>query len=589
MSKFFGSFSSLLFFLLIFFIITPLLIIQFTINKVTLNNLHKSIDEGLAYYGKIFTQLFKDECKRCEEEFYFVKKYLFKDGFYKKEEIGSYFFSSEKPFSRISLLDSTGACIFTLLSNPDQTYFTPKPYEEFRDLPPIDLNKIKYALDTTLIPLQLLPGRAGFAQRVIFALSKRQYLLAEINIQRLITNLTQKSNLPVNSFLLVYDKESNFLYHNPDVVPIDEANKIKYYIHSADYKIQKRIYRIQRFEIDSLPCLCTNLKNIYFTLGIDYSAMLSGITAGLNRGLLMTTGFGILVAVLFLFTGLYFKNSTDKILNRTKEIASGDFEKKVSIRFPIELHEIARNINVLSERLKILTREQIKSAKLSAIGKFAAHMVHDLRNPVYGMSLIAYELKNAFSPDDPRLRYFDEIINGIKKLGEIIERIAEHSRIYEPKLEKVDIEWLINEVIQEFKKSNPCEIIFKSEKVGILNIDPGQWRRVFLNLFQNSYEAKKEGCQITISANRSQHPLSSVYIEISDNCGGIPNEILEDIFEPFVTTKKKGLGLGLSFVKEIVEVHNGEIKIENNPGVGAKFIITLPAIIANETSEINAK
>ncbi len=154
---------------------------------------------------------------------------------------------------------------------------------------------------------------------------------------------------------------------------------------------------------------------------------------------------------------------------------------------------------------------------------------------------------------------------------------------------------MIRDVADEFEKVNPCKIDLQLGEVGILMIDPAQWRRVFLNLFQNSYDAKKEDCHITIKTISISSPLKgegkgegetnlnpSVYIEISDKSGGIPEEILDKIFEPFTTTKKKGLGLGLSFVREIVEVHNGEIKIENKPGIGVKFIITLPRSITNE-------
>ncbi|MEO0161634.1 MAG: HAMP domain-containing sensor histidine kinase [candidate division WOR-3 bacterium] len=596
MNRFFGSFSSFLFFVLIFIILLPLILIQFSINHITIKKLQENIDQRLTFYGSTFIESFKDECRRCEEEIYFAKRYLFKNGTYKKEEIGSYFFSSERPFSRISLLDSRGGCIFSLLANPDQTYFTPKPYEEFRDMPPIDSSSLRNFSDTTLFPLQLLPDRSGFVQRIIYKLASEQFILIDVSLYKLVTNSVKKTNLPMNSFLILFDKQNDIIYNNTDFIKSEEALRIKEREHKvSDYTIQNRIFRIQKFDVDAILCIGKSLEKVSLIIGIDYTAMISGIKSGITRGFLLTTGFGLLVCILFLFTGFYIKNNTTKILNRTKEIAVGEFDKKISIRFPNEFGAIADNINELSRKLKILTQERLKSAKLSAIGRFAAHMVHDLRNPVYGLSLITSELRNLIKKDDPRYKYFNEIAIGIERLGEIIERIADHGRIYEPRLERVDINKLIRDVADEFEKANPCKIDLQLGEVGILMIDPAQWRRVFLNLFQNSYEAKKDDCHITIKTISIPSSLKgegkgegktnlnpSVYIEISDKSGGIPEEILDKIFEPFTTTKKKGLGLGLSFVREIVEVHNGEIKIENKPGIGVKFIITLPRSITNE-------
>lgn len=615
MNRPFGSFISFLFLLLIFIIIVPLIIIQLVITNITVKHLRENIDHRLTEYAEEFISSFHKECARCEGNLLFARNFLFTRLERKsdprflteftnrayKEKVASYFFNREQWFYRISLLDHNGANIFSFVANPDQTYLASQTFEEFRDLPPIDVHDVKSQIDTLFIPTELLAIPGGYAQRTIVALKDRRFLLADINISNVIVNSMKTSTFTAGSFLLVFDAHNNLLFNSSREIKNDEAMRLKDYMQSGDYKIQNRIYRTQVFTLDSLPSFCKNLKNISFIIGIDYAHMLAGIRAGLGRGLLLTTIFAVLICGVFVFTGLYLKNKTDIILKRTNEIAGGEFDKKISIRLPVEFHYIANNINELSGKLKVLTREKVKSAKLSAIGRFAAHMVHDLRNPVYGLSLLAYELKKTYAQHDPKVRYFDEIIAGIKRLGEIIDKIADHGRIYELKIEEVDLNGLIKETADEFSKNYPCEISFISGDIGNVKIDPSQWRRVFLNLFQNSYEAKKEDCQITIKtyisnpATLKGKPLTivpsplkgeargeGVIIEISDQSGGIPKDILSHLFEPFTTTKKKGLGLGLSYIKEIVEVHGAEIKIENNPGIGVKFIITLPTNITNE-------
>jgi len=606
MNNRFGSFTTFFIVLLIFAIVIPMVIIQLVMHSITVQNLKRSIGQRLSDYADLFVNSFMDECRLCEEYLYFAKRVMFVKGQYNKEEIGSYFFDRECRFYRVSLIDPDGKSIFSFLSNPDQTYLSPQPYEEFRDLPPVEIAPVRYQNDTLIIPKGLVPVPGGFAQRVFLKLNDNKFLLVDISFYKILTDAVKNSNLSSGSFIAVLDTSDAILYNSAMEISNAEIKEIRKDNLIGDYKIKDKTYRIRNFRLDTLPEMCKSLKSLYCIIGIDYTDMLTGIRAGLGRGLLLTSIFTAFICVVLFFAGAYLRNKTGIILKRTDEIAQGNFDKEISIRFPNEFNRIAQNINQLSIKLKTLTSERIKSAKLSAIGKFAAHMVHDLRNPVYGISLIAYELKNKFLPDDPRGRYFNEIVNGIKKLGEIIDRIAEHGKIYEPNPKEVDLDKLIKETIDDFKKVNPCEIDFIPGNVGIVCIDPDQWRRVFLNLFQNSYEAKKEDCKIVIRtgtnisfplqggdkesalnlfqgaddelcAPQRQFPRPSVFIEISDQSGGIPEHILPSLFEPFATTKKKGLGLGLSFVKEIVEVHNGEIKVENQPGVGVKFTIIIPA------------
>lgn len=430
------------------------------------------------------------------------------------------------------------------------------------------------------VELQAIPG--GVAQRILVPLKDQNFLLVDINISNIFARAIESSNFSSGTFLLALNGDGELLFNSSEDIQNKDIMNLRNYSVTLDYKIKDHIYRTRAFIIDTLEYFGKNYKNLKLIIGIDYGNMLDGIKRGLRGGLKLTTMYAVLICIVFALFGLYTKNKTDVILKRTNEIATGEFDRKISIKFPKEFHEIAKNINELSSKLKTLTEEKVKSAKLSAIGRFAAHMVHDLRSPVYGLSLLAYELKKAIKKDDPKVCYFEEIVAGIKRLGEIIDKIAEHGRIYEPKIENVDLNGLIKETANEFSKEFLCRITTQFGDIGIVKIDPVQWRRVFLNLFQNSYEAKKEDCEITVKTyparGKIQHPSPSLFIEISDSSGGIPPEIIDDIFEPFTTAKKKGLGLGLSYVKEIVEIHNGTITIENNPGIGVKFIITLPII-----------
>jgi len=103
---------------------------------------------------------------------------------------------------------------------------------------------------------------------------------------------------------------------------------------------------------------------------------------------------------------------------------------------------------------------------------------------------------------------------------------------------------------------------------------------VFTNLFSNACEAMSEGGQLTIRAQAAEtggENAPEVVVEIADTGPGIPKEIKEQIFNPFFTTKKSGVGLGLAIVSKIVDAHGGTVKLVNAPGRGACFLVTLPA------------
>lgn len=565
------SFLSFLLLVLFLAILFPTLLIQFSTTNLTIRNLQSSIETRLSIYASDFTEKFHNECARCEDYLAYFKDYVYKPGI-KYDDIGSYFFDSEHRFHQISLLDGGGVPLLTLITNPDQTYLSPKSYEEFRSFQQVNLKGVDRSKDLTFIPLNLLPVPDGYIQRTLMHLNDKRFLLADINISSIISNAIKKSIVSYGALILVYGKDRTTFYKNEEVSN-EEIFQLASLTKAKDYELKDKVYRVKQFAIDSLPVVCNKAGNLGVILGIEYSGMLQGIRTGVQRGLLLTTIFAGLIGFIFVFIGIYLKNSTDRIIKRTEEISSGDFDGKISISLPYEFSMLSQNINRLSLELKRLTSERIQSAKLAAIGKFAAHLVHDLRSPVYGISLLTNELKKIISPEQPFYRYFQEISSGIERLGQIIDKIADHSKIYEPRLEDVEINRLIKETAEEFLRTFPCKIDFLFGNVGLIKIDPGQWRRVFRNLFQNSFEARKEDCQITIKTSLLE---SSVVIEISDQSGGINPEFVENIFEPFFTTKKKGHGLGLSYVKEVIEAHRGSIDLENQPGRGLKFIITIP-------------
>ena len=563
MRTFRGSFTTFFIITLVAVLVLPAVMIQLVVYRATTQRLMESLDQRLSGYCRHFTEAYHQEHQKSAAVLLFSKELLARPSEVSKEKVASYFFGFGRRFFRVSLLDSLGKPLWTLVPNSDQTYLLPQPWEERQNWPGIIIPGAVLTSDTSPSSLGLVVVPDGYAERVLLPLPEKRFLLADIRLADLFTIVSQECPAPGKTLLLVYGDDGTLLYRPHEVLDKETAAPLKDLTRTSDFRIGQELYRVGAYRRDGFRIV----------IGIEYSDMLKGIQTGLGRGLLFTILLTVLSAILFLWAGSQLKRATDVVVKRTGEIASGNFEKKIAIPYPEEFNQLASNINDLSLRLKTLTSEQVQSAKLTAIGKFAAHLVHDLRSPVYGISLLTNELKKIIAPSDPLYRYFQEIALGIERLGLVVDRIADHSRIYEPAVVEMNLNALIRDTINEFSQSMACRFTTDLGELPHLKLDPQQWRRVFLNLFQNSYEAKKEDCEIAVAARRKEE---EVVIEVRDRSGGLDHKIAESLFEPFVSTKKKGVGLGLSYVKEIAEAHHGRISLENRPGEGVKFTIVIP-------------
>ncbi|MCK4993565.1 MAG: hypothetical protein KAS13_00790 [Candidatus Omnitrophica bacterium] len=219
----------------------------------------------------------------------------------------------------------------------------------------------------------------------------------------------------------------------------------------------------------------------------------------------------------------------------------------------------------------------VHSQRLTAMGQMAAAISHELRNPLSGIKVAAEYLLRKIKCQPEVIDIIVNIHNEVIFANNIITNILEHARIGKPNMEKGSMKRTVEEAILTVAQQGSFNNI-KIEKdisreLPLLNFDPLQIRQVFLNLFINSAEAMIGGGTLSIKIN--QKP-GWVRAQISDTGGGIEKSHLEKLFEPFFSTKVKGVGLGLAIAKEIIENHKGTIDIESRLGDGTTFTICLP-------------
>lgn len=228
------------------------------------------------------------------------------------------------------------------------------------------------------------------------------------------------------------------------------------------------------------------------------------------------------------------------------------------------------------EQLKL--KEQLSRAKhLSSLGEMVAGVSHEIRNPLGIISSSAELLQKKIAPDDPMNRIPSIIIEESSRLNNIITDFLNYAKPKAPNRFACRIEDVIDKNIRFLStQSETNSYIFNTyfdKTLPVIQADSDMLYQAFLNIFINAMQAMPEGGTIDIFAKPAN---DSLWIAVEDQGSGIAAEAMENIWNPFFTTKDKGTGLGLGIVKNIIEAHGGMVRMDNRPEGGARISIRLP-------------
>ena len=227
----------------------------------------------------------------------------------------------------------------------------------------------------------------------------------------------------------------------------------------------------------------------------------------------------------------------------------------------------------------------IVAQRATAWGEVARRLAHEIKNPLTPIQLAAERLQSKLAPrvqpDDARtLSHATEtIVAQVAALKNMVDEFREYARLPSPKLEAIDLNRLVRDVLSLYEQSGLVEARLE---VGLPPVcgDRNQLRQVIHNLLQNAQDALAGRTDPRIEVETRRHGRGAL-LRIADNGVGFPEAIMKRAFEPYVTTKPKGTGLGLAIVKKIIDEHHGSIAIENHSsaggaGGGAAVSISLP-------------
>ncbi len=231
----------------------------------------------------------------------------------------------------------------------------------------------------------------------------------------------------------------------------------------------------------------------------------------------------------------------------------------------------------ISQR-KQTEQQLLVSEKLALTGRFARTIAHEVRNPLTNITLSVGQLKSELEIEDPSLlQYFDIIRRNCERINQLITELLNSTRPDEFNFLDYSVTALIEETIYlsndriKLKEINLTKDL--QHQRDIVKIDPIKLKIALLNIIINAIEAMRPGEGRLII--RTYERKSILYISVKDNGIGIPKENLDQLFEPFFTGKIKGTGLGLTSTQNIINYHNGTIRVESEVGKGTEFIISL--------------
>ncbi len=244
---------------------------------------------------------------------------------------------------------------------------------------------------------------------------------------------------------------------------------------------------------------------------------------------------------------------------------------------PFDYKELAARVRSLLT-IKAAHEKLVEEKKSGALEQMMDQVAHEIRNPLTSIGGFARKVYGKLPEGDPNKKYMEIIINDVAILESMIKQLIELKTMAISFKKPTNINDLIMKALklfeQEFQEKALDVQTELADNLPLIPADEKLLKRALCNLIKNSIEAMAEGTKVLRIASR----LSEGRIEIlvSDTGKGIPTEELKKIFDPFVTSKIYGPGLGLTFTYKIIQDHNGTISVESEPGKGTTFTISFP-------------
>jgi signal transduction histidine kinase len=294
-------------------------------------------------------------------------------------------------------------------------------------------------------------------------------------------------------------------------------------------------------------------------------------------------GLACFSLVVFYFISRSLVSPLTRLAQTARQVGEGELALRVIPDNIPETREVSLAFNAMLDSLErgrraveAANQEMVRQNLLAEMGKFSMMIAHEIKNP---LSII----KSSFDilKKDPALPdnavFFQYIAEEIQRINSLIEDFLSFAKPAKPSFRVVDANGMLKDCVARFGRMDAARRIeFEThipETSCLSYLDPDLFGRAVDNILKNAVEACKEQGVIIIDAGCMTETWR---LEISDNGCGIPENMLDKIFNPFITTRAKGTGLGLAYTAQVLHAHGGSIHVKNRLQGGARFIIEIP-------------
>ena len=288
---------------------------------------------------------------------------------------------------------------------------------------------------------------------------------------------------------------------------------------------------------------------------------------------------GLLVGVLVALYARRVLKPLGAVTARAKVVAEGDLTPREVVASNDEIGELAATFESMVEAIARANDELLASERLATVGKMAAHVTHEIRNPLSSMALNLELLEDELSSDADEARALTRAIKAeVDRLTALSGEYLSLARRQQLRLDDEDLGEVVREAHDfmrpDLERHGVDTALDVGSDVPTLKVDEAQLKQAMFNLMRNAREAMPSGGCLSVAVHRTERGGAEVTID--DEGSGIDAVTRPLLFEPFYTTKDHGTGLGLAITRQIVEAHGGNIRVEAREPQGTRFAIDLP-------------
>lgn len=276
-----------------------------------------------------------------------------------------------------------------------------------------------------------------------------------------------------------------------------------------------------------------------------------------------------------------------RLTEAVKRVSAGGEMGLVEVETSDEVGVLAAEFNRMVQSLAARDRVIVRNERLATVGRMAAQVAHEVRNPLMSIGLNTELLEEevaAAGMDDEAATESRAILQAIQSEVERLTQVTENyltlARLPDPELGSGRVEEVLEDLLdfqgEELSRAGIAVHFEPDAALPEVRADTNQLRQAFLNLVRNATDAMAGGGQLTVGAREAE---GGVEISITDTGPGVPDEERDRIFDPLYSTKKDGTGLGLAVARQIVETHGGAVRCEAAEGGGTVFVVQLPGSV----------